>query len=314
MKCSKCGFENRPDARFCKQCGQTLRVPAPATPPGAVCPACGATAKPGARFCPRCGKPLPAAPTPPLGQPSPPATQPAMPVEPLPSTTPSLPVPPAQPPTYAQPPAVPPPPAAPSAPRRRPAPWVWWGGCAVVILCIVLAVAAVFVVPRIIGDREEPSATPVPTTEIPTDTPTGAPTAAPTETPTEAPTAASTEALTPSAFDAQVGISASATELQVGDLLTITVTLTNTGAAPIGMPRFQLLGEWTPYLGLLMDSVVHHELDVTPGASDTATFVLEAVEPGTVILRANVTMEAHEPPRWESRSSDEISISITQAP
>jgi DNA-binding IclR family transcriptional regulator len=64
VKCLKCGFENRPRARFCKQCGQALQVASPARPPsaGATCPACGAVGDSDARFCRQCGKPLAAAP------------------------------------------------------------------------------------------------------------------------------------------------------------------------------------------------------------------------------------------------------------
>jgi DNA-binding IclR family transcriptional regulator len=55
MECSRCGAENQPNARFCKQCGQPL------TPPtGITCPDCGLTNNANALFCRQCGKPLPA--------------------------------------------------------------------------------------------------------------------------------------------------------------------------------------------------------------------------------------------------------------
>jgi|GEM_PF-1481357 len=60
MKCPVCQFDNRPEARFCKQCGAVLS-PSPASP-GVTCPACGASVRAGARFCPRCGGALPAQP------------------------------------------------------------------------------------------------------------------------------------------------------------------------------------------------------------------------------------------------------------
>ncbi len=61
MKCSKCGLENRPDARFCQQCGQPLKIaPTGGTQPTPVsCPTCGAKARPGARYCQQCGQTLP---------------------------------------------------------------------------------------------------------------------------------------------------------------------------------------------------------------------------------------------------------------
>jgi class 3 adenylate cyclase/predicted ATPase len=47
--CSACGAENRPDRRFCSQCGQALAV---------VCPSCSASNEPGDRFCGECGTSL----------------------------------------------------------------------------------------------------------------------------------------------------------------------------------------------------------------------------------------------------------------
>ena len=47
--CSACGAENRPDHKFCAECGPSL---AP------VCPSCGVESPAGARFCPSCGSAL----------------------------------------------------------------------------------------------------------------------------------------------------------------------------------------------------------------------------------------------------------------
>jgi class 3 adenylate cyclase/tetratricopeptide (TPR) repeat protein len=46
MECSACGTENRPESRFCAQCGSALQ---------ATCRTCGATTHPGDRFCAGCG-------------------------------------------------------------------------------------------------------------------------------------------------------------------------------------------------------------------------------------------------------------------
>jgi class 3 adenylate cyclase len=54
MHCPSCNHENRPDRRFCTECGATLSV---------ACPACGAPVEPGEKFCGGCGERLqPAAP------------------------------------------------------------------------------------------------------------------------------------------------------------------------------------------------------------------------------------------------------------
>jgi class 3 adenylate cyclase/predicted ATPase len=47
--CSSCGAQNRPDRRFCAQCGAPLEL---------KCPSCGASNEHDERFCGDCGKPL----------------------------------------------------------------------------------------------------------------------------------------------------------------------------------------------------------------------------------------------------------------
>jgi hypothetical protein len=295
IKCPKCGIENRPDARFCKRCGQPLQKQTSAPPPSTVCPACGATVKPGAHFCPRCGKPLPTEPAPPAHFPaptSPPAdsTQPTTPAATLPYTPhPSSPTTPPQPSSYAQPPVQPPPPVTPSAPKRSFPRWAGWAMSVFALICIVaLGATAIALGPKIFGS--EPTATPVP---LMTPSPTEAP---PTTTPTlEPPTPTPTTTALP-AFDAQVSITASSTELQIGDALTVTVTISNTGQVPFGSLRYQLVGEWEPPLRAPTGAAIGHELDVPPGESDTATFILEAMAPGTAQIHANVTVEPREEP------------------
>ncbi|HUG48852.1 MAG TPA: adenylate/guanylate cyclase domain-containing protein, partial [Candidatus Limnocylindria bacterium] len=49
MKCGNCGAENRPDRRFCLQCGTALAQ---------GCSNCGSTNEPEARFCGNCGQPI----------------------------------------------------------------------------------------------------------------------------------------------------------------------------------------------------------------------------------------------------------------
>jgi len=314
MKCPNCGFENRPEARFCKQCGDTLlehgeplQAPstheAPPPPSGTICPACGATAKPGARFCPRCGKALEAKaapPSPPSAQPSPAAqeTAPSMPAPQM-YATPSSTPPPAQPST------------APPATEDRFPRWLWWVGGIAAFLCLAAVLVVVLVLkPNIFGAGEEPTATPTaapsPTAEAtatvlpPTAPPATTPPTAvpPTEPPPPEPAATTPTAEPPAipAFGAQVSISPSVTELRVNEPLTVTVTVVNSGEVTFGNLRYQLLGEWQPYLRVTTSEVVEHESDVVPGQSDAATFVLEAMQPGTARLQANVTVKTREDP------------------
>ena len=51
MQCPSCGYENRDDAKFCRECGATFSV-------DLSCPGCGATYDPGQRFCDECGQSL----------------------------------------------------------------------------------------------------------------------------------------------------------------------------------------------------------------------------------------------------------------
>lgn len=49
MECPNCSHQNRPEARFCENCGQPLER---------VCPNCGVTVGPSAKFCSNCGHAL----------------------------------------------------------------------------------------------------------------------------------------------------------------------------------------------------------------------------------------------------------------
>ncbi|HYM84335.1 MAG TPA: adenylate/guanylate cyclase domain-containing protein, partial [Candidatus Dormibacteraeota bacterium] len=49
LRCVECGTENRPDRKFCAQCGAPLAT---------ACRACGASNLPNERFCGECGSPL----------------------------------------------------------------------------------------------------------------------------------------------------------------------------------------------------------------------------------------------------------------
>src|SRR5262245_5467579 len=49
MRCPSCDHENRPERRFCAECGTAL---------AAVCASCGAANRPGEKFCGECGASL----------------------------------------------------------------------------------------------------------------------------------------------------------------------------------------------------------------------------------------------------------------
>ena len=72
VRCTGCGCDTTPGAKFCAQCG---------TPIASRCASCGADNAPGARFCVQCGTPLAAAPAagPRRADPAPAATPPPAP-------------------------------------------------------------------------------------------------------------------------------------------------------------------------------------------------------------------------------------------
>lgn len=304
MECSSCGFENRIDARFCKRCGRPLRLQAASAMhpslPGAVCPACGATAKPGARYCPRCGRALLAAPA----ASSLPPTQ-------LP-TLPSMP-PAAQPPLeYAAAPAQ----AASTATTGGRVPrWLWWvGGAAVFLGILAVVIAGVVFIPRLVGGGVEPIQTPEPTGTSTTEAPPTQPRAETTQPSPEPvrpePTLLPQQPVLPVA---DVSIVPSTFELRPGELLTVTVTATNTSTAPFVRLHYLLEGDWEPTLrGVAPRAALRPEI-VEPGTGRTVTFVLEAVQAGTASLRATVTMESPEDPsRLLWAVSESISIAVVE--
>lgn len=290
MKCTRCGFENRPDARFCKQCGQPLVVAQPAPPPleEMLCPACGAAYKPGARFCSRCGNPL---------------TTGAMP--PQPPTQPSMPPPPAYAPEFGTPPfQQPPPPAAAAYPSRRVPAVVWVLGALVLLLCIVgLGLGVFYLGPKLglrLPWREEATATPA-ATETPTVAAAEVP--QPTETPPPAP------AGDVGSFAAQVTISLPGDPVSVGSKLPVTVTVSNTGGVAFGELRYQLFGEWGNILGVTPE-IVAPQVQLEPGQSDSAVFELEAREAGQVNIRANVTVKISGTTDVRAVNSDVVTIQV----
>jgi hypothetical protein len=317
MKCPQCGLENRANARFCRQCGHFLQEhavqPSPAAAPGTICPACGATAKPEARFCPRCGRPLVVQPGP---QPSPPippspstgSTQPSMRSIPQAATTPSEPTP------YAQPPHHPPPPPAPITAERRPSRWTFWVGIVVALVCVV-AIGLIVIVfgPELLGRGGEEETTPRPTplvTASLTAEPRPLPTATPSpEPPNPTPT---TEASPIPAFDAKVAIVISAAELHVGDPLTVTATLTNTGQVTLSNPVYQLVGEPTPGLEWTSQEAMRYEGDVSPGATSAVTFTLQGSQEGRASFQAYVRMDVQTAPASaESLLSEMLTVLVT---
>ena len=279
---------------------------------GVVCLSCGfTTAKAGARFCLRCGKPLPAIA---------PADEPPA---PSPASSPSGP--------------------PPGSKRRG---WLWgWigvGGGAGALLCIaVLGISAVFVVPRLIDKTEETAVGRVEVTDEPSSAPvtptvSAKPTAMPSPSPlptstaamlsvTESPTSTSPPTLPPSTDtpspepspptppEAVVGIVLSDVSLEIGDLLTVTVTITNTGEVGFGNVRCQLVGEWSTQFEEIETPGVLIPEEFEPGEMKSIVFVLRAVNPGAARIQASVTMEVvgGPPSSVGGATSDDLEVVVS---
>lgn len=279
MKCPQCGFENRPNARFCKKCGHNLQAEEEPlvrsqTSNSTVCPFCGGTIKPNARFCPRCGEklsdeaftsPTAAQPQPSASAPQPSADQPAG--------------------GYAQPPHQPPPPSDEPQPAEDSLPrWLIWAGGALAFLCIIgLVVGGIKFGPGFFGSQEEPT----PPTATPTSSPQPSGTITPTTTPTITPT-------TPSPTSKpQISLVVSSNTIQRGNQITVTITVTNTNAITLSNLRYQLIGEWGDYLELTTDEMVKSEGKLAPQTSQSGTFQLQARDVGKAIaiLQGYVLMD-----------------------
>jgi hypothetical protein len=284
MQCPKCRFENRPEARFCKQCGQSMPVAAPppqSAPAGVPCPTCGAMVNPGARFCQGCGNTLLAASS------APPPVSPAARSQAAPTLArqaPQYTSPPTQPPSVQQPyaphaaqPLAYFPGAEPSAASRSR--WLWLGG-GVALLCIVTLIGAAVVFMLNKDDSPAPQASPAATPGAPTP------------------------------FDAQVSVVASAPNVAVGQPLTVTVTVSNSGQVSFDSLRYQLLEGWEPYL-TTEHRVMAQETSIAPAGAGAVIFVMQAVQAGTATLQVNVTMVVRtEPESMDVRQSEKLEISV----
>ena len=90
-------------------------------------------------------------------------------------------------------------------------------------------------------------------------------------------------------------ISASATRLEVGQAVSVTVMLTNGGASDAKLGLIQYALDVYPPGVLSSDDLgpVEHPLTLEPGQSDAAEFVLRAATPGRATLTGSASFEMH---------------------
>ena len=133
-----------------------------------------------------------------------------------------------------------------------------------------------------------------------TSTATPTPTATPTRTPTPTNTPVTTPTNTPGAFESYAAaVVPSRLRLEVGQTLVVTGTVFNNSVGyTFGLPQYQLSvnlpagGSQDPLFAFTSPNPVKHSLGVHPGESDSATFTLQALRPGTAVLGLGVSGES----------------------
>jgi len=116
---------------------------------------------------------------------------------------------------------------------------------------------------------------------------------------------------------ASMSISATATNLEVGDIVTVTTTLFNEGCVGLGLPQYRLYvqsGESEPIFDPATPEPVVHYLAVGPGKSDAQEFVLRAINPGEATLSASTSFEVHlgypGPAYWGYSTSGPLTVTV----
>lgn len=279
MRCPHCDAANRPDARFCRKCGQTLTHPASEEPGPSegvptACPQCGAEVRAAASFCPQCGEPLvpPAAPRDPPPRPPTPDELSTVPKAVPRSSTPSQP-----------------------SPRRGGVRVLW---LVLVGMLVLLFLGGVTLVVLTLLDPEESAAEVIP---APTVTGEGESLPSPEESSAPRP-------------DFAVGIDLVLPEAapRVGERVTVRVTLFNEGAVPITPRDYQWLKSWEGFLTPLPPEEEESAWPtIAPGQESTQEFTFETARTGEATLQVAVILDlASEPPSTEQVLSSTRSLTI----
>jgi hypothetical protein len=129
---------------------------------------------------------------------------------------------------------------------------------------------------------------------------------------------AGAETATPECASHSAGLSLRATDTQphVGDVVTVTVTLTNQGCGMLGLPRYSLHAEPAPDPPLFeaLPEAVVHSVGLGPGQSDAVEFPLRAVRPGQTTIVAAASFEFHAgypgPAYWAGASDGSLQIAV----
>ncbi len=132
------------------------------------------------------------------------------------------------------------------------------------------------------------------------------------------PNASSTQTVACTQHSAAIDITASQTELTVGDSVTISLTLNNTGCAMLGLPKYYLVsgaGLPTSLFEPAAPEPVFHSIGIDPGGSDSAAFIVRAASPGDVPLYGTASFEVHlgypGPAYWATAASQPLNFHVS---
>ena len=116
---------------------------------------------------------------------------------------------------------------------------------------------------------------------------------------------------------ASMTLSSTATSLQIGEAVTLTVTLLNEGCVGLGLPQYRMYvhsAGTDPVLEPSSPEPVVHYYGIAPGQSDSEEFQLRAVGLGEATLSASASFEVHlgypGPAYWGSSSSEPLTINV----
>jgi len=109
------------------------------------------------------------------------------------------------------------------------------------------------------------------------------------------------------------------TEVTVGEIVTVTVTLQNEGCLAMGLPQYRLAVQAVQGEPFEMPEPVVHSLAVAPESKDAHVFMLHAEQVGEFLLSAHASFEVHVgypgPAYWGAASSgDPVRLYVLQRP
>jgi hypothetical protein len=119
------------------------------------------------------------------------------------------------------------------------------------------------------------------------------------------------------AHQADLQLLASTSSMMVGESLTLTATLTNSGCAMLGLPKYSFSGMADGDAYLVQPTELEpiiHSVALRDGEHDEAYFTLKAVAPGKAELKVSASFEVHlgypGPAYWATAASQPVIIEI----